>query len=183
MTGENQLRDERLAAYYNSLALITRGRLFSWERLTEIVRMNLGGYEPAADLASYRDPRRVTLADLGPPPAGGEAPDPTRLVAISFNGVRVTLPAPIWAPRHQIALGAGHVYLLVYYWDDVIVGVQPVVPRGSGSTPVVDCVVDVPKKSQKTGYDTIGVFPMKGNGQFVVGPIAFLARERGSTTP
>jgi arabinofuranosyltransferase len=41
-SGTNQFRDPGLAAYYDALALITRGPLFSFARLREIAAMNLG---------------------------------------------------------------------------------------------------------------------------------------------
>jgi len=50
-TGVNQIRDPNLAAYYDALSLITRGPLFSRERLAAIWKMNTGQFnsllEPA----------------------------------------------------------------------------------------------------------------------------------------
>ena len=43
--GENLIADERLAAYYERLALITRGRLLDGERLVEIWSFNTGKYD------------------------------------------------------------------------------------------------------------------------------------------
>lgn len=44
-TGENVIVDPNLARYYDKLKLITRGDLFSWERLKAILNMNLGRYD------------------------------------------------------------------------------------------------------------------------------------------
>ena len=55
MTGNNQLQDENLAAYYDKLQLVTRGPLFSWKRLKTIVEMNLGKYDHLIDKAYYRN--------------------------------------------------------------------------------------------------------------------------------
>ncbi len=44
-TGENQIVDPDLAAYYDKIRIVTRGPLFSKERLTEIVKFNLGYYD------------------------------------------------------------------------------------------------------------------------------------------
>ena len=44
-TGRNCLADPNLAAYYDKLALITRGRLLDRQRLAEIVKLNLGSYD------------------------------------------------------------------------------------------------------------------------------------------
>ncbi len=44
-TGTNQIKDPGLAAYYDQLALITRGPLFSRARLVAIWRMNTGQFD------------------------------------------------------------------------------------------------------------------------------------------
>ena len=44
-TGRNCLADPDLAAYYDKLALVTRGRLFDPQRLLTIVKLNLGSYD------------------------------------------------------------------------------------------------------------------------------------------
>ena len=44
-TGVNQIRDPNLAAYYDQLALITRGPLFSRARLIAIWKMNTGQFD------------------------------------------------------------------------------------------------------------------------------------------
>lgn len=45
VSGTNQIRDPELADYYTKLCLITRGDLFSGERLSTIIDMNLGNYD------------------------------------------------------------------------------------------------------------------------------------------
>lgn len=40
VTGKNEIRDPDVAALYDRLTLVTRGPLWSWKRLVEIVRMN-----------------------------------------------------------------------------------------------------------------------------------------------
>lgn len=44
-SGQNQIQNENLAAYYDKLALITRGSLFSRERLLAIWEINTGRYD------------------------------------------------------------------------------------------------------------------------------------------
>lgn len=43
-TGQNCIKDKNLAAYYDKLFLITRGKLFDWERLVAIWNINMGNY-------------------------------------------------------------------------------------------------------------------------------------------
>ncbi len=43
-SGTNQIRDPKLATYYERLRVITRGPIWQSTRLKAIVRMNLGAY-------------------------------------------------------------------------------------------------------------------------------------------
>jgi arabinofuranosyltransferase len=43
-SGQNQIADPALAEYYNHLSLITRGKLFDFERVVDIWKMNTGQY-------------------------------------------------------------------------------------------------------------------------------------------
>jgi arabinofuranosyltransferase len=51
-TGKNQFEDKRLGEFYQHLSVITRGPLFSWERLKTIWRFNLGSYDYLAKPAT-----------------------------------------------------------------------------------------------------------------------------------
>jgi len=44
-TGKNQFEDKRLGEFYEHLSVITRGPLFSWQRLKTIWHFNLGSYD------------------------------------------------------------------------------------------------------------------------------------------
>ncbi len=48
-TGQNYLRNPGLASYYSRLALITRGELCDWNRITTIIKFNLGMYDYLVD--------------------------------------------------------------------------------------------------------------------------------------
>jgi arabinofuranosyltransferase len=68
-TGKNMLREPGLAEYYDHLALITRGSLWDWRRLTAIWNMNLGRYDHL--LEATREKIRTMLPikfEIGPPP-------------------------------------------------------------------------------------------------------------------
>jgi arabinofuranosyltransferase len=45
-SGSSAFRDPNLAAYYQKLAIVTRGRLWSFDRLVEIWKLNNGTYQP-----------------------------------------------------------------------------------------------------------------------------------------
>ena len=60
LSGRNELVDPKLNAYYDKLALVTRGPLFSrdWTRMGEIWRFNTGQYDDLIDYDFYRFSRR-----------------------------------------------------------------------------------------------------------------------------
>ena len=84
-SGQNRLRDRKLATYYTKLRAVTRGRLFEWRRLAEIWRINTGQYDGLLnfDFHWYQN-LGLYLAKRGKQQAGYEALktalslDPTR---------------------------------------------------------------------------------------------------------
>lgn len=64
-TGRNCLTDPQLAAFYDKLAFITRGRLWSPARWAEIIKFNLGAYDHMLAVAESR--RRPGVADANGP--------------------------------------------------------------------------------------------------------------------
>jgi hypothetical protein len=52
-SGENRIKDEGLAAYYERLAFVVRGDLFDLDRLVEIWRLNTGVYDHYLDAYTY----------------------------------------------------------------------------------------------------------------------------------
>ena len=67
LTGENRIKDPHLARFYDKLRLITRGPLWSAERLKTIVAMNLGYYN--GDLKAYIRAQRAESPGLASRPS------------------------------------------------------------------------------------------------------------------
>ena len=55
-TGVNSLTDPNIKKYYDVVQLVTRGNLWSWQRLGEVVRWNLGTYD------ALIEPQRTAVA-------------------------------------------------------------------------------------------------------------------------
>jgi arabinofuranosyltransferase len=68
-TGRVQIEEPRLAAYYRALQFVTRGPLFSWDRLRTAVAFNLGAYDALVDREQHRF-ARLRRASLLPAPGG-----------------------------------------------------------------------------------------------------------------
>ena len=48
-TGTNQIADPNLATYYEKLSTVTRGKLWSWDRIQTILDLNIGKYDTLLD--------------------------------------------------------------------------------------------------------------------------------------
>lgn len=60
-SGENKIKDESLAQFYQHLSLITKGPIWSFDRVTEIVKMNMGLYDHLINKDYYMFPYLKTV--------------------------------------------------------------------------------------------------------------------------
>ncbi|MCK4413891.1 MAG: hypothetical protein KAY32_10120 [Candidatus Eisenbacteria sp.] len=174
MSGRNNMRDERLGAYHEKLALVTGGPLWSGARLAEIWRFNTGAYRDAFDPRRYTEPVRIPLAHLAAGPEEDDAGRTARALRVSFNGLHVALPGTTHAPLLQVRLDGHDKYLVVYYQDEDIVAVQPLAPRMPDAPTLIRAGVEVPPQAIRQGYDRLGFFPMRGDGFCAVGSIRLI---------
>lgn len=174
ITGENRIGDKRLATYYDKLSLVTRGELFSSARLAEIWRLNTGSYADAVEAASYRDPIRVALMEMGDLGSGRTPMEGPRGIRISYNGIQVRLPSASLNRRIGVGLDGNDTYLLVYYRGDAIAALQAVQPQSATTRGITRHELAVPRGALNRGYDMIGIFPMAGDGRFAVGALELL---------
>lgn len=71
-TGENRIEDPRLREAYEAIRLVTRGPLWSSERLSAIIALGTGAYSEAfASAAARGEPAAPTRGSELPPPPGG----------------------------------------------------------------------------------------------------------------
>jgi arabinofuranosyltransferase len=52
-TGVNQMKDRKLAVYFDKLCILTRGKIFDWNRIKTIYKMNTGQYDFLVDRNFY----------------------------------------------------------------------------------------------------------------------------------
>ena len=163
IAGENQIGDRDLAAYYDRLALITRGPLWSPERWAAIVKMNLGLYEHLIDRDRYRfaGMRRVSLAELN-----RAGPGKTRSVVSA--GLHIDLGGTQQAGRLALGLGANDAYRVLFMRGEAILGVIDVGPDKTGKGGIADYPVSAAKVAPG-GYTAVRVIPFPGDKNYRVG--------------
>ena len=167
-TGVNQIQDPNLAAFYDKIALITRGDRWDPARLQEIVRLNLGAYDGLIDADRYRYPDRLqvtadalakerfTAEGFEPPRARYVRPDGG--YRVGGSGVEVDLGET----RHEshVELGFdGSYFTVICLRDGEVVDSQQV---GAFFASLGDddfTVLTVPPAVAEGGYDALRIVP------------------------
>lgn len=158
------LKDPGLAAYYDQLALITRGPLFSKERWVAIWKMNTGQYDHLIPNDPYRYPEMVskTLAQV--------APDAAKIVQAEFqdSGVQIELPGLTYDRRLRVALDGDSDFEILYLNGETQVAAQSV--SATSSTELLSVTEwNPPESAVRAGYDRIHILPRSGDDPYHLG--------------
>jgi arabinofuranosyltransferase len=168
--GENRIVDPAIASYYDDLLLLTRGRIFSAERLRAILRVNLGGGIDLDAAARFQFPPEAYRA---PPrrhyPADGFASsDSPRALpgGESFTiywDVTRTEPAMLMAPRPR----TDYDVILMLGGEErgrFVLRRQPPAHEGGPSADAA-ALIEFPPDVAAGGYDAVAFLPREFTGQ------------------
>ncbi len=201
-SGENRIKDAKLADYYDRLHLVISGPLFSFERIKEIARFNLGLNEGLVDLQQYRAPTRefqdealmVTrmrwVVDI--PKIARELPEGAGLwarLSIPFEGYRrggrLRLGEAEHYPVIRLRVSAERDIMVRFLRDGEVVGeVQKAGVASSNPEEPPAIVVEVPDSVSDAGYDELLILRDDRNGRGVLTRIEFLSTmPEGGPTP
>lgn len=170
-TGQNRLRDPKLARYYDELALVIRGPLWSLARFRAIWRLNTGRLDHLIDRDRYRFPHvvRKTLADLAQPKEDGTPYDAPGNVIIPYEGgvVVIDVGRVSHASSVKVSFDGNDDYELAYFRGGEFVGFQIVrAPRRPG---LASQELAVPHAVRHEGFDVIKVIARKGDRRYSIG--------------
>ena len=176
MMGVNVLQDKNLAAYYDKLTLITRGDLWSADRLGEIWNMNTGKYDYLINRSTYRYPelQHVKLSGITQPTAEGtpwDAPDNARF---SESGIQVELEQPYHVKRIELSLAANASYQLVYLFRDSELATQMLWAHSQTADGMSVFFVEAPAAIATIGYDKLWLLPARGDGHYSLGHVRMI---------
>jgi len=171
-TGQNAIADSGLAAYYDRLSVITRGRLLSWARIKTAIRMNLGYYDrllPSTTAPPLRiPPENVSVVVAQGSPWIGEGA--TRL---DPAGAQIDFDSRIKNRMFEIALDHNDEYLLVFMVGDDSVASIVVPPANMPTGGMAIHLLDVPEGVAVTGFDALRIYPLSGDNFYSVGHLRF----------
>ena len=104
---ENRIADPDLAAYYDRLRLVTRGPLWSWQRLRTAIELNLGVHDHLIDETRYRHPH-LLVADLEPV-EGGWRFRPEQPARLQRQGAELAFPEPVTVAAVRVTMARGRI--------------------------------------------------------------------------
>jgi len=167
-TGENMIKDSTLAEYWDKLALVTRGDLFSLKRLREIVKFNIGTYDHLIYNYVYGPIREVDLTDLYVEANNIDEWNERDIVTIPFWGLRINLKDRSYAKKIEIFLEASDAYRIVYFGGEDEVGQQivPSLPSYCIVEQLATYQLEIPEAASTSGFDRIEILPIHGDGRY-----------------
>ncbi len=161
----NRIEDQNLAKFYDQLALIIKGDLFSPARWRAIWLMNTHQLDYLIDFETYRYPETVERSADELAPIGGKTP---KAISMSDSGAVITLPQVSHAAQLEISLDSNDEYRVIYYQGKTVLAEQPVnapfTPEGLALRRLT-----VPVKAAQSGYDRLRVLPVRGDDSYHLG--------------
>ncbi|UCD62939.1 MAG: hypothetical protein JSW34_09270 [Candidatus Zixiibacteriota bacterium] len=164
--GENLIADRDLAVFYERLALITRGDLFSVRRFKDIVKMNLGFYDDLVDAYTSRPMITVDYAQINDPVPENTPALHNSCTVLPASGIQIEFDSAQSESYFEIGLDNNDDYLLEYYRSGVLVANQIVASRWVTGGGVRVDVLPVPDKVVRDGFDRLVITGRGGDGTY-----------------
>jgi arabinofuranosyltransferase len=169
--GENKIDNPSLAAYYDTLSMITRGNIFSLRRLWVIARFNLGYYDHLVDDYVKSDMIVVNLSEISQPRPRGYGWDGPGNIVINASALEVKLDSLSHAENIEISHDNNDIYRIVFLQGDRERG-NYTIPSAIFSIEGLDVTsFDIPIEASEKGFDRIRIYPESGDGMYSVGHI------------
>ena len=149
---ENQISDEKLAEYFDHLKVITRGKTFSGQRLSEIWKMNTGEYDDLIDFFAYRYPGAAVVdCSSSSCNEGGEP------VLLGSSGARLVFNQPVYPEKISFELTREGRYDIELSLDEAALLLQSYTVT-SVDNGVLE-VGDLPASIKRKGINQIFILP------------------------
>ncbi len=161
LSGQNQIADAALGAYYDRLALITRGPLFDPQRWVAIWQINTGQYDRWIDQDAYRYPKMayVKLNQLSGRTASVVPWFDAGTVFFYDGGLEIELARPSDAFRIEMSVRGSPAYELRFLRGQTVQAVQTL--RAEQPWRWQTLSLNVPAAARAAGYDRIQVFSQR----------------------
>ena len=173
-TGENHIIDSALACYYDRLTFITKGPLFNFDRLWEILKFNFGYYDHLVDNFVYPDVIKIKLAEISRPKEIGTIWNDSTNAIIKYIPLEVDLERVYYSSKMEISHDNNDEYRIVFYSDSVAVGQYSIDKAPVSMEGLYVRLIDLPDEIITAGYDRIRIFAENGDDMYSIGHIKFI---------
>ncbi|NOH10476.1 MAG: hypothetical protein HND51_02400 [Chloroflexi bacterium] len=161
-SGENQLVDSGLRAYYARISLIISGPIWDWERFKTIINMNLGRFDHLINEFEYRYPEIVekSYASVNDQQELGISCEDENAIRFKEHGLIINIPDHLSkADTIKIAIENNVRFQILFYADKEIIDRLILNPTNTEGIDLYHHYY-LPEKSQETGFDEIHILPL-----------------------
>lgn len=174
--GENKIKDEKLAEFFEHLKTITREPLFSTTRWKDIIKMNLGMYDYLIDKDRYQFPNlkkmkyqnlkeRITLNE------SAKIVVPKYGIEIQFDEIKKN-------DTITIDLDSFDTFIILFFNDKNWIGRKRIEkvwidPDKQAIEPYTKHKIQVPFSARRKGYTAIRIFTYPGDADSAMRDIQF----------
>ncbi|MBI9043017.1 MAG: glycosyltransferase family 39 protein [Anaerolineaceae bacterium] len=161
--GKGMLEDEKLSAYYEQLVIITRGSLFSKERLKAIWGMNIGKFDDLIDYQIYRYPDQVqvNLRDLYTGLNIGQ----TEEISFGDSGVIIKLESIQYIAQIRLTVESFTDYEIIFKKGDLEIDRVNIISSQSPEG-FSERLISIPNKALEKGFNSIMILPLNGDSHY-----------------
>jgi arabinofuranosyltransferase len=174
LANSNVIRDSGAALYYDKLCLITKGPLFSLERLKTVVTMNRGGYDSLLKNFWDTTSRTVKYDDFDSVIAEGTAWDVPGNLILRRGGAVTVLDSVSRLPYAEVSSDHNDAYAMSFYRDSAMLGRVEIDVRYIPTGGMRIDKVAIPPRAIVVGYNRVHIFPVYGDDAYSIGHFRLL---------
>ncbi len=169
-TGLNQIEDPYLAAYYDTLAIVVKKPLWSFDRTLCAVEMAFGGYDYLLEFARplwlTKNYKKVNT----PVPEGTRwwSPDVT---ALPTKGLRIVFESLCFADSLNISLDNNDDYILRFSKDADIFSEMKVQASHKPAIGLAHYTVELPEAVRLNGINALFIIPVENDREYALGHV------------
>ena len=173
-TGENRIYDKDLARYYDIMALVVRGKLFSFQRLKEIIKINLGFYDRYLKAYLSHPLYDLTYDDVRHPIPPGTSYNHNACRLLGQGGIKISFDGRRNYPRLEVSVDSNDEYRMTFFDDMTEVASVKIMPTWLKSGGISVDTVLVPPAAVEKGYDNVLIVPVKGDSAYSFGHLRYI---------
>lgn len=169
-TGENHIKSEGVHRFYDKVVLVTTGDVWSADRISAIVRMNLGAYDY---LLSSQIRWTYPLDRIDRPLPNGTAWNAPQVIVFEHD-ITATAGGAVHHPVVEISTDHNDRYRLEFVNGGTVVGSTTLPPTTAVEEGLVTRRVAVPPSATRTGFTRIHIIASQGDGKYSVGHVRLM---------